>query len=107
MTVAAPPIQSAEKLFHSKAKAGELVGTLGRAVATDSVAIDDIDLAGIEIRGAIGGHLSMGKANRAGDVSGRISVARARIDNDDLSLTGFEIDRQIPRVGVKAQLVRH
>src|SRR5215472_1556992 len=107
MTVTPPPIEPAEQLLDPKAELGELKGALCRGVAADTVAVDDVDLVAIETRGAVGAHLPVGKAHRARDMSGGISLARARIDDDNRRQAGFEIDRQIPRVGVKAQLVLH
>ena len=50
MTVSPPPIEPAQQLFDAKAEAGELKGALSRGNATDSVAVDDIDLPAIETR---------------------------------------------------------
>src|SRR5829696_5690911 len=74
VTVAAPPVKPAEQLLCPEAEAGELVGALGRGIAADPVAIDHIDLRGIEARGRLDGHLAMRQADRAGDMTGGIGL---------------------------------
>src|SRR5205085_5753326 len=52
-------------------------------------------------------HLAMRKTERPRNVRRLVGIAGPRIDHDDLGAAGFEIDRQIPGIGVEAQLVIH
>ena len=50
MSVAAPPIETAEQFLRAKAEPSELIGGFGRGIAADAVAIDDVHLAAVELR---------------------------------------------------------
>src|SRR5215204_2457163 len=102
MPVAPPPVEAAEQFLDPEPEPGELVGALRRPVAADAVAIDDIHLAAVEARRRCGVRLAMRKTDRARNVAGLIRVARSRIDHDDAGVAGFEIDRQIPGIGMEA-----
>jgi len=107
MPVAAPPIDPTEQFLGTKSEPGELVGTLGRRIATDPVAIDDIDLAAVEPCSGLGTDLAMWEADGAGDVANGIRIAGAGVDHDDLGKSSSKINRQVPRISVEAQLVFH
>src|SRR5207247_8748069 len=91
MTVSAPPVEAAEQLLYAKPKVGQLVGTLGRGIAADPVAVDDVNLAAIETRDDVRRHIAMRQAARAGNVTCRIGLARAGIDDDDLAESRLQI----------------
>src|SRR5271154_1833602 len=107
MPVTAPPIDPAEQFLGAKSQPGEFVRTLGRCVAADPVTVDDIDLAAVEPCGRFSTHLPMREADSAEDVAGKVCIARAGVDHNDFGKPGFEINGQIPRVGVEAQFVFH
>jgi len=69
MPVAAPPIEPAKQFLGAKSEPRELVRALGRCIAADPVAIDDIDLAAVEAGGGFCVHVAMWGADRAGDVA--------------------------------------
>src|SRR4051812_6703886 len=98
VTIAAPPIEAAEQFLGPKTEASELVRALGRGIAANPVAIDHINLRGIEACGHVGGHLAIGKAERSGNVTGSIGLARARVDDGDGTAASLEIERQIPGI---------
>src|SRR5436189_4324558 len=89
VTVAAPPVKPTEQLLCPETEAGELVGALGRGIAADPVAIDHINLRGIEARGRLDGHLAMRQADRTGNVTGRVGLARPRVDDHDRVAAGL------------------
>src|SRR3984893_9047791 len=103
MPVAAPPIESAEQFLGAKSQPRELVRALGRSIAADPVAIDDIDLAAVEVCGGFGVHLAMWEADSAGNVPYGVCIAGAGVDHDNVGKSSLEIDRQIPRIGVEPQ----
>jgi hypothetical protein len=47
------------------------------------------------------------EADRAGNVAGGVGIVPAGVDDADSGRSGFEIDRQIPGIGVKPQFVFH
>src|SRR5271165_739061 len=96
MPVAAPPIDPTEQLLGAKSKPSELVRAFGRCIATDPVAIDDIDLAAVEPCSGFSAHLAMWEADSAGDVASGVRIARAGVDHGDIGKSGFEINGQIP-----------
>ena len=93
MTIAAPPIEPAEQFLGAKSQPRKFVSALGRGVATDPIAINDIDLAAVEACCRFRVHLAMWEANRTGDMAGDVRIAGARVDHDDGGQAGFEIDR--------------
>jgi hypothetical protein len=105
--VAAPPIDPAEEFHGTKSEPGKLVGTLCRRIATYPVAIDDIDLAVVEPSSGLGTDLAMWEVDGAGDVGSGVRIAGAGVDYDDVGKSGSEINGQIPRISVEAQLVFH
>jgi len=94
MPVAAPPIEPAEQLLGAKSQPRELVRALGRSITADPVAIDDIDLAAVEVCGGFGVHLAMWEADSAVDVPNGVCIAGAGVDHDNVGKCGIEIDRQ-------------
>ena len=103
--VAAPPIDPAEEFLSPKSEPGELVGTLCRRIATYPVAIDDIDLAVVEPSSGLGTDLAMWEVDGAGDVGSGVRIVGAGVDYDDVGKSGSEINGQIPRISLEAQLV--
>src|SRR5215208_5975111 len=107
MPVAPPPIEAAEQFLDPEPEPGELIGALRRPVAADAVAIDDVYFAAVEARRRCGVHLAMRETDRARNMAGLVRAARSRGDHDDAGMAGFKIDRQIPGIGMEAQLVVH
>src|SRR6266446_4452274 len=96
MPVAAPPIESAEQFLGAKSQPRELVRALGRCIAADPVAIDDIDLAAVEACGGFRVHFAMWEADSARDVARDVCIAGTGVDHHDVGKGGLEIDKQIP-----------
>jgi hypothetical protein len=92
MSVAPPPIETAEQFLGTKPKLGELVRPFRRCVAADPVTVDNVDLAAVELRGAFDVHLPMRKADGAGNVADGIGIARAGVYDDNLGTSRFEIN---------------
>src|ERR1700730_15032133 len=63
-----------------------------RCVAADPVAVDNVNLAAVEPHGVFDVHLPVRKADRAGNVTGGVGIARAGIYDDNLGTPGFEIN---------------
>ena len=96
MPVAAPPIESTEQILGAKSQQRELVRALGRCIAADPIAIDDIDLAAVEACDGFGVHVAMWEADRAGDVARDVCIAGAGVDHHNVGKDGLEIEGQIP-----------
>src|SRR5262249_6092042 len=92
MPVAAPPIEPAEQFLGAKSQPRELVRALGRCIAADPVAINDIDLAAVEACGSFCVHVAMWEADRARDMACDVCIAGAGVDHHDVSKGGLEID---------------
>ena len=106
MTVAAPPIEPAKQLFDAKSQLGKFERAFGRRVAADPVAIDDVNLGAVEPRCRLRRHISVRQAQRAWNMGG-IGLARTSIDDDSRRVARFQIDRQVPGIGMEPQLVGH
>jgi hypothetical protein len=96
MPVAAPPIDPAEQFLSTKSEPSELVRALGRCIATDPVAIDDVYLTAVELCGGRGTHLPMREADGARHVASGVCIAGAGVDHNDVGKSGSEISGQIP-----------
>ena len=92
MPIAAPPIDPAEQFLDAKSEPSKLVRALGRCIATDPVAIHDIELAAVEPCSGFGAHLAMWEADSPGDVASAICIAGAGVDHNDVGKTGSEIN---------------
>src|SRR5271166_4847890 len=100
--VAEPPIDPAEQFLGTKSEPSEPVRALCRCIATDPVAIDDIDLAAVEPCSSLGTHLAMWEADGARNVASGVRIAGTGVDHDDVGKCGSEINGQVPRISMEA-----
>ena len=98
-----PPFEPTDEFLHAEPEAEHVQGTLGRAVAADSVAIrHDHGVLG-ECRRRAGAHGPVRDVDGAGDVGVLVVFWRSRIHDDDLLATG-ERGCQIGRVDLVRKL---
>ena len=84
VTIPLPPVESADQLTHLKSKCQKFQRRLSRSVASNTIAVANIQLRLVERFSGVVADFSVREADRAGDMLFGVSKGGAAVDDDDL-----------------------